>query len=241
MRGHVALGPDEIHLWRASLDVSRPGLERLAQTIDDGEVGRAARFRFPRDRERFVARRGLLRAILSLYTGVMPAQLRFSYSPLGKPELITGETETQVHFNVSHSRGLALYAVATLGEVGVDLERHNPDILGDGIAERFFARGEVSTLNSLPVDARLNAFFACWTRKEAYIKARGEGLSIDLNSFEVSLAPGQPAALLRTAGGPDETSRWTMLDIAPGPGYSGALCAEGHGWTINTRQWEDSG
>jgi 4'-phosphopantetheinyl transferase len=152
--------------------------------------------------------------------------LRFGYNPYGKPALVGEEGEKGLRFNVSHSHGLALYAITRGREIGVDLERIRPfpDLIG--LAERFFSPKEVAALRTLPAPMQTEAFLTCWTRKEAYIKAKGEGLSLPLSQFEVSLAPGEPSALLRTQWDALEASRWSLHALTPGPGYVAALAVE---------------
>ncbi len=227
----------EVHVWRVSLDLPSARVERLAQAMSEDERARAGRFFFERDRRRFVVGRGTLRAILGRYLGLPPGDLAFSYSPHGKPVLSPGADGPPLCFNLSHAAGLALVAVARGREVGVDLERVREDFATGEIARRFFSPAEVAALEALPPEGQCAAFFNCWTRKEAYIKARGEGLSLPLHRFQVSVAAGQPAALLATADDPDETSRWSLSELLPGPGYVAALAAAGRGWRLRCWQW----
>ena len=219
----TSLADDDVHVWQAPLD--RAGdLPALFATLADDERARAARFHAERDREHFIAGRGLLRAILARYVGVPAAELSFAYGPHGKPMLSAGSNAGDLRFNLAHSHGMALYALARGREVGVDLEYIAPRG-EEGIAERFFSAAEVATLRRLPATERRDAFYACWTRKEAYIKARGDGLALDLSRFDVSLAPGEPAALLRHD---DEVpARWSLAALDVAPGYAAALCVEG--------------
>ncbi len=146
--------------------------------------------------------------------------------------------EAPIRFNISHSRGVALYAVTCGREVGIDLEYMRSDLEVEQIAGRFFSRREIATLHALPAALRRYAFFLCWTRKEAYIKARGEGLSLALDQFDVSLIPGEPAALLGTRPDADEALRWSLLELTPGPPeYASALAVEGVGWSLALWQW----
>ena len=168
-----------------------------------------------------------------------PQYLRFTYGPRGKPALATDMGAVSLRFNVSHSHGLALYAMTRGRELGVDVERIRPEIVQEQVAERFFSPREVTTLRALPVPLQATAFFACWTRKEAYIKATGEGLALPLDQFDVSLAPGEPAALLRTAWDPQEAPRWTMQDLDPAPGYRAAVAVAGHDWRLTC--WDGPG
>lgn len=233
----LSLPNDAVHVWRATLDQSASCRERFWQTLAEDERARADRFHFPRDREHFVVARGVLRAILARYLNTEPGRLSFCYSAYGKPALLKEASGDALRFNLSHSHGLALYAVTRDRELGIDVEHLRPHLADRQIAERFFSPGEVAVLLALPQYQQREAFFHCWTRKEAYIKARGEGLSLPLDQFEVSLAPGEPAALLSTHANPSEASRWSMLELTPGPGYVGALAVEGHGWRLACWQW----
>jgi 4'-phosphopantetheinyl transferase len=163
----------------------------LRNSLSPDELDRAAKFHFLRDSQRFIAARGILRNILSRYIGQSPETIRFSYGPFGKPRLAPSCAADGLRFNLSHAGNIALYAVALNREIGVDLERIDPSFLEDRIEEKFFSRNEIVELRSLPVDARPRAFFNCWTRKEAYVKALGGGLQTSLQSFDVSLAPGK--------------------------------------------------
>jgi 4'-phosphopantetheinyl transferase len=235
----LTLAADEVHVWRASLNLTRSQIENLGRTLATDELERAGRFHFPEHRDHFVAARGVLRAVLGRYLGVEPSQLRFCYGPHGKPELAERVGAERPHFNVSHSHGLALYAVTRDREIGVDLEYIRPDLANEAIAGRFFATGEVTTLRGLPASMKPEGFFNCWTRKEAYIKARGDGLALPLDQFEVSLVPGEPATLLRTAYDPQEAGRWSLQALDPGPGYVAALAVEGQGWQLRCWQWSE--
>ena len=237
---NAPLGGDEVHVWRAQLDVAAPRLQSLWQTLSLDEQTRARRFHFRKDHDSFVVARGLLRLILGRYLSAEPDRLRFRYSQYGKPALAGEFDEAALCFNLSHSDRLALYAVTRARRVGVDLERISPDFANEQIAEQFFAGGEVAALRALPADVQPEAFFNCWTRKEAFIKARGEGLSLPLDEFEVSLVPGEPAALLSTKGDVGEASRWSLWELTPGPGYVAALAVEGHNWRIRCWQWSDT-
>jgi 4'-phosphopantetheinyl transferase len=221
------LAEGEVHVWRVCLRRDEAALRELLETLSPDERERGDRFHFRRDREHFIAARGALRAILGWYVGAAPGLLRFSYDGYGKPSLSGATGGDTLRFNLSHSNGLALYAVTRGREVGIDLEFVREDFAGFDIAERFFSAREVSALRALPPAARASAFFDCWTRKEAYIKARGEGLSHPLHAFTVSLTPGEPAALLHTDDDPQEAARWSLVELHPGEGYRAALAVEG--------------
>ncbi|MET0647234.1 MAG: 4'-phosphopantetheinyl transferase superfamily protein [Pyrinomonadaceae bacterium] len=220
------LADGEVHVWRARLLQDERTLGELWDTLSADERERAERFHFRRDRDRFIAARGALRNLLGRYAGVAPRLLRFSYDSYGKPSLCGEAGGASLRFNASHSNDLALFALTRGREVGVDLEFVREDFASFEIAEHFFSPGEVEALRALAPDVRAVAFFDCWTRKEAYIKARGEGLSHPLHLFTVSLGPGEDAALLRTDDDPLEAARWTLVELFPGEGARAALAVE---------------
>jgi len=221
-----------VHVWRAVLDVPESQVRSLWDTLTADECQRAERYVFEKDRTHFVVARGLLRVLLGCYLRQDPPHLRFIYGPHGKPALATDTGGGALHFNVSHSHGLALYAITRGREVGVDVERIRPEVAQEKIAERFFSPREVTVLRALPAVLQATAFFACWTRKEAYIKATGAGLALPLGQFDVSLAPDEPAALLRTAWDPQEAARWALQDLAPAPDYRAAVAVAGYDWRL---------
>jgi 4'-phosphopantetheinyl transferase len=227
----------DVHVWRVVLDQPAIRLQSLWEQLAPEERDRAARFHFPKDRDRFVAARGLLRVILGAYLGVDPAGLRFTKNAYGKPALAEQRGPDDLRFNLSHSHELVLYAITRGREVGIDVEWMRPDLADEEIAARFFSPREVAALRALPEPQRLEAFFNCWTRKEAFIKARGEGLSLPLDEFDVSLAPGEPAALLGTCWDPHEAGRWSLRALSPGPGYAAALAVEGECDDPMVRPW----
>jgi 4'-phosphopantetheinyl transferase len=230
---------NEVHVWRAFLDLPASHIQSLKQALSLDERGKAERFYFQKDQNRFIVTRGLLRMILSLYLKIEPHQLRFCHNTYGKPALARECGGDTLHFNLSHSHGIGLYAVTRDREIGIDIERVRTDLEFQQIAEQFFSPQEFAVLSALPSTIQAEAFFACWTRKEAYLKARGEGLSLSLNQFDVSLAPGEPAALLSANGDPQETSRWSLHELDPGPGYVAALAVEGHSWQLKCWQWPE--
>jgi 4'-phosphopantetheinyl transferase len=236
-RAGLTLSSAEVHVWRASLDLDSSCVEHLQHALSADELQRAARFHFPRDRRRFTVARGVLRDILGRYLGVPPSELEFRYGAHGKPALAAGFDAVGVRFNISHSHEMALFAVTCGREIGVDIEYLGREIRGEEIAQHFFSAHECASLRALPAAAKHEAFFNCWTRKEAYIKAHGEGLSLPLDQFDVSLAPGEPAALLATRNDPREVQRWSLQALTPGPGYVAALAVEGQGWQLSSWHW----
>jgi 4'-phosphopantetheinyl transferase len=225
---NLKLSTNDIHVWHAKLE--DPLVSPLEGYLSQDEHIRAHRFRFKKDRNHFIIARGLLRTILASYLDTEPSDVQFSYADKGKPALKITSGNKTVNFNLAHSHGRALYAFSRNRELGVDLEFIRDELADEAVAERFFSQAEVAALRSLPPEIRREAFYNCWTRKEAYIKARGEGLSMPLNEFDVSLVPGLAAALLRNHKDPNETSRWSMQSLPAEPGYVAALVAEGHDW-----------
>jgi 4'-phosphopantetheinyl transferase len=228
---------DEIHVWVASLEGLSAALPSLSESLSAAENGRAHRFQFDRDRDRFIVRRGLLRTILARYVNIDPAQIPLTSGPRGKPALAGPVGGNPVHFNVSHSDGLALFAIACKSSIGVDVERVRPIPDTDRIAAQFFSARENDELASVPAGRKLEAFFSGWTRKEAYLKATGEGIAYALPQIEVSLAPGQEARLLSIAGDTHMASLWSVHSLAPAPGFVGALAVKARGLKVVCRQW----
>jgi 4'-phosphopantetheinyl transferase len=232
------LTTEDVHVWRIALEVSDLLLARLREILADDERRRAERFHFEKDRRHFIAGRGALRVLLAGYLACRPEEVRFAYSNYGKPRLADKDNASDLRFNLTHSHGLALLAVTRGRDIGIDVE-HLRDMERDGepLAERFFSPRETAVLRSLPPEQRREAFFHCWTRKEAYIKANGKGLSLPLDQFDVTLRPGEPAMLLATQHDPDEVQRWSIQNLNLGEGYVGALTVEGHSWRLWCGDW----
>lgn len=231
------LQANAVHVWTASLAHDLSHLETLQGLLSAEEVNRAHRFHYARDRHRFIAGRGQLRMLLGHYLDQPPESIHFDYSAYGKPSVTN---ERGLTFNISHADDMALYAFAYQAEIGVDIEAIKMDFPVEDISQHYFSTTEIAVLSRLPDDLKHRAFFTCWTRKEAYIKARGEGLSIPLDSFDVSLTPGEPASLLVTRDQPTEAAEWSLFDLQPGPGYAGALAIRGHHWQLSLRDYTPS-
>jgi 4'-phosphopantetheinyl transferase len=229
------LRADEVHVWRATLDLPAQSVEQLEPLLSADERERARRFHFERDRRRWVIARGWLRTLLGRYLAAAPETLSFHYGRFGKPQVTN--LETALEFNVSHSGEILLIAVTLRRAVGVDVERIRPDLSVIEIAERFFSPAECSALAALPPDVQPDAFFDCWTRKEAYIKARGDCLALPLHQFDVAFLPGEPAELLATRPDAAEASRWRLSDLRVADGYKAALAVEGSQWTLACWDW----
>lgn len=233
------LTDNDVHVWCAWLDQSETTCQQLAQLLSPDERCRAEQYSFPFLHRRFIVARSVLRLILSSYTGHAPEQLQFTYGRHGKPALTGIPEDESVRFNVSHSQQFALYAVTRQRELGVDIEyvRRITNIVR--FSKRFFSPREVEVLQSMPDTHKQTAFFNCWTRKEAYIKAIGTGLACPLDRFDVSLAPGEPARLIRVLDNARETERWTFHTLAPAAGYIGALAVEGSDWHVRSFRWDE--
>jgi len=229
----LALPENEVHLWRVDLEAIRGDESRWRKLLSPDESTRASRFHFSSDRQSFVASRALLRTILGGYLSADPKGLRFSYSKKEKPSLEAAGTGSDVTFNISHSGGIALFAFTRRREVGVDIEKVRRDFDVEAIARRFFSLHERKQLATVSPEERADAFFRCWTRKEAYIKATGDGLSLPLSQFDVSLVPGDQNALLAARPDDSETKRWLLREVPAGTGYVGALCVRGRDWRLN--------
>ncbi len=198
-------------MWTQALDLTSPEVQRFRELLSDDELTRAGRFHFDKHRERFIVARGRLREILAGYLNTDPNRIVFRYGKKEKPET------TGVKFNLSHSAGLAVYAITRDREIGVDVEEIRTEIAQEQIAERFFCSNEVTSIRTAPAEQQALAFFRCWTRKEAYIKALGVGLSMPLSSFDVSSG---------------SIGRWSIRSIdLPSP-YVGAVCTEGDDYSI---------
>lgn len=223
----ISLGTDEIHVWRASVDaVGEAQFLALKEHLTSDEIERARRYRFDRDRRRFVVRRGLLRNLLADYVETVPRSIRFDHNPFGKPYVVEGPNRQPPRFNVSHSVGLALFAFSPNHELGVDIERAKPLADQESVSQRFFAPSEIETMRVLPEHMQLGAFYRCWTRKEAFIKGVGKGLSIPLDSFEVSLDEAS-AELVRMDSSLEGSRIWSLYPLIPGSGFTGALAVKG--------------
>ncbi len=228
-----ALLEDEVQLWRVDLDAIGGEEDRWQKLLSGDERTRAARFHFGRDRQRFAAGRAWLRIILASYLAADPTALSFAYSAKEKPSLDPPHAQDSLMFNVSHSGGIALMAFARGREIGIDVEQVRNDFDLEAIARRFFSAHEQSQLFALVPEARIEAFFRCWTRKEAYIKATGDGLSLPLSQFDVGLAAGENNALLATRPDASEAERWVLREVPAGAGFVAALCVRGQGWKLS--------
>jgi len=230
----IALPENEVHLWRIDLASAAKGEQKWEQVLSADERARALRFHFSQDRQYFTATRALLRIILAGYVDANSTELVFHYSEKEKPSLISVQSGSHVEFNVSHSGAVALLAFARGRALGVDVEQLRENFDHAAIARRFFSEQEQRELVALAPSERYHGFFRCWTRKEAYIKAQGAGLSLPLHEFDVSLKPGDGIALLSTRPDNAEAAKWSLQEVPAGDGYVAALCVRGQGWRLKS-------
>lgn len=229
---------DEVHVWQVDLIAWEKEVESLIELLDAEERERAARFKFPAPRNQFVISRALLRQALGRYRRIDARAIRFRTTANGKPELAEN---CDLRFNLSHTAGVTVFAVARHRQVGVDVERIRQDTDAIELAERFFSPPEVQWLRSQPAEQLIPTFFSCWTAKEAYIKAQGEGLSLPLSGFGVLPRASGSELQLEVYGDPEESRRWSMWQLELGPELRAALAVEGEGCRVRLGQWLATG
>jgi len=239
--GIPGLRAGDAHVWLADLEVDEETHGRLRSALGQTEIERSSRFRFARDRDRFIVRRGVLREILGHYLGMPPERVRFRSTRFGKPILDLEAQVRDLRFNLSHSHGLALVGITRDREIGVDIERIVPERADRQVAERFFAPGEIAALQDFAGRAWVECFFHCWTRKEAYVKALGEGLSLPLDRFEVSVVPSLPPDSPAVRGIAGERERWRLENIGVGREYVAAAVVERPVRSITRLEWRPRG
>jgi 4'-phosphopantetheinyl transferase len=232
-----ALGRDEMHVWMVGVDPQDSDDIRSAKLLSAVEMQRARRYRSDLDRACFIQRRAALRVILAGYLDVAPQDVVFAANEFGKPSVIAPRASVSLSFNTSHSGTVALIAVAPSGHIGIDVERLRPAIEDETIAARFFATNEAASLAALDPRDRVEGFFNAWTRKEAVVKALGGGLSIPLDSFEVSLRPSEPPAILRWDIPGVAPGRWRIHHVEPAMGYVGALAVDSAASVCRCWRW----
>lgn len=230
------LHDDEVHIWLASYKTFHAQLPELHGLLTIDEAEKAARFRFEKDRERFIVTHSMLRKLLAGYTSISPTQLVFQHNAYGKPALSSHPQKELLHFNLSHSQDLIIYAFTCIRDIGIDIEYRRTDIEYEQLARHYFSPFERAELQRLPSSLRQQAFFDCWTRKEAYIKARGLGLSLALDSFDVTIQPNAPVKLLASRESAHETTRWRFASLPMNSDYAGTVVAEGQDWQM--RCWQ---
>jgi len=229
----LKLAEGDVHVFCAPLDVPPERLEELLQPLSYDEWQRAGRFHRGRDRQRFLAGRRALREILGLFLNVSPANFVFSYGEFGKPQIAAPDAAHSLQFNLAHSDSMVVYAIAR-HELGVDLERVRAMDETEQIASHFFTSREYGCLLALPEQQRLEGFFNCWTRKEAYLKAIGSGLNEGLDQIEVSLAPGEAVEL---RGVPKDSRQWSLHSLIPAAKFVGALATQREDSRVHCWNW----
>ena len=233
-----SLVADRVHLHAASLENAEQQAATCIHLLSNDEREKASRYRFNIDRARYIVGRGTLRILLGRYLQIPPEQLQFKYGLHGKPALDHPQESSQLHFNLTHSHDLAVYAFSLNRNTGIDIEavRPLPDLFD--VAALHFSKAEIASLKSLPESKQPQAFFNCWTRKEAYLKAHGGGINDHLREITVSLLPEEPAQLIEVAYDPEEASKWELAAFTPATGYIGAVAVEHTSmpWTLHKSQ-----
>jgi 4'-phosphopantetheinyl transferase len=230
------LPDDEVHVWHVDLVAWDQEADSLLELLSAEEQERAARFKFPAPRNQYVISRAVLRRVLGRYLKIEAREVRFRTTTNGKPELAA---DSDLRFNLSHTQGATVFAITRKLRVGVDLERMRKDTNAMELAERFFSPPEVQWLRSQPASEVIASFFSCWTAKEAYIKAQGEGLSMPLNNFGV--LPGRAGASsklqLEVYDDPEESKRWSMWRLDIGSDLRAALAVDGESCRVRVGKW----
>lgn len=235
--GLPVLDDGEVHVWCANLEEAALVARRLERLLSEDERRRAAAFYFEEDRCRFMMARAVLRELLGSYLHIAPAALRFALDAYGKPWLAHPTNLGEMHFNVAHSHGLALYAMARDRTVGVDVEQVRAEFPYEDIAAEFFSCDENAVLRTLPPCRRSEGFFFYWTCKEAYLKAIGTGLGFPLESIHMDVGSGDGPVGLQIEGKPGEGSQWSILPLTPSHGYTGAIAVRGEGVRLACWRW----
>lgn len=236
---HLTLRRNAVCVWCIPAAAGVP--DGVQELLSEDERVRAARFRFQKDRERYILAHGAKRSILARYLGLEPGGVRFDYGTYGKPLVVATYRGRRLGFNLSYSGEVALLAVGLGRDVGVDAEFIREDFIGEDIVERFFSPAEIAVMRAVPVEARRAAFFDYWTRKEAVIKAAGAGLYMPLDTFDVSMGPGEVSLVVETRDEGGESRRWTVRMLDVGADYSAALAVEGRGWQLYQYRWSWEG
>ncbi len=234
--GKLTLESGDFHVWTASLHTAEETLKSYRSLLSPEEISRASKYVFPCDQAHFVACRGILRELLGCYLAAPGQAIKILSSSGEKPSLGIGTGNLDIRFNLSHSNGFAVFAFSIGREIGIDTEFIKAEIAAEEIATRYFSAAEQQELAALAPQERAAGFFRCWTRKEAYVKARGQGLQIPLNSFSVTLSPGAPARL--TSG---DANRWSLHALDVQPGWASALVVEGNSARISVKKYSTTG
>jgi 4'-phosphopantetheinyl transferase len=232
-----ALAHDEVHVWKVVLDRPAGEVTELQRLLSADEQARAERFYFERDQRKFIVTRAVLRLLIGRYLDITPAKVQFEYQEHGKPALARTTALGDFQFNISHSGEMALLAFTYGRPIGVDIEYSRPLDDAERVAKRSFSPGEFEVFRRLPTGQKQEAFFNCWTRKEAFIKAIGEGLSHPLDQFDVAFAPGEKPGFLYIAGDEQAAGHWSLKALQPAPSYIAALAVKGKDWQLTCWEW----
>jgi len=227
------INSNQVHVWRVLLDVTTVEFESLLGFLSVDELARAGRFHFERDQKRFIVARGILRKILGSYLNKHPGKICFEYSPHGKPMLADDPGDENICFNLSHSGAFALYAITPRKKIGIDIESIRDDISVRQVAQQFFSQNEISSLEKIDINKRSRLFFQYWTRKEAFLKASGEGISFPMEQCDVSLINGKGLSPITVQDNNSEISSLYVQDLFPCNGYAAAIAIEGGDWNIS--------
>ena len=228
---------NQAHLWAAWLEVPKSTCQAYKEILSAAELERASRFRFEEHRNRYIVAHGWLRQLLGAYLGRPPAVLDFEFGINGKPALAATPTTSELYFNLSHSDDLSLVAVCHRTPVGVDIERIRGMEDAAELVTRFFSKPEAAKFSALPEADKTVAFFNLWTRKEAWLKATGQGIGHLLDRIEVSFLPEEPASLLKVPEGFPDASHWSLCPLDPAAGFVGACVVAAPGVNAVCRQW----
>jgi 4'-phosphopantetheinyl transferase len=234
------LQPHEVHICLINLHVSTDTLQKLVNYLSPEERAKAAKFHFAQHREQFTITHAVLRLLLAHYSQLTPATVSFVTNPYGKPALSILANQSPLYFNLSHTQGLAICAFTHICELGIDIEYMRTNLDYEQIAAYVFSPQEQAVLSRLTDQSQAHAFFNAWTRKEAYIKARGKGLSLPLDLFDVTLHPDEPSALLETREADQDASAWSMYDLAVPSGYKAALALPAHNVSLRFWSWSEN-
>jgi 4'-phosphopantetheinyl transferase len=235
-QGNIGIPTGRVDVWSVRLDEpARAGSEVAALSPD--EIARANRFHFEKDRIHFTRCRAALRNLLAGYLAIPAAEIRFEYLTSGKPQLAAEQNPHGLQFNVSHSANMALIAVGSEHHLGVDIEKIRGDVDTTALAERFFSLRERAGLQALPDHLRVPGFFACWTRKEAFLKATGEGLSFPLEDFSVTTHPDLDPEIEEIKGNTDEGKQWFLADLSVADGFRATVARERSPYRLETHAW----
>jgi 4'-phosphopantetheinyl transferase len=234
--GNIGVPTGRVDVWSVRLDEpAKAG--SAAAVLSPDEIARASRFHFEKDRIHFTQCRSALRGLLADYLAIPAAEIRFEYLASGKPQLAAEQNPSGLQFNVSHSANMALIAVGSEHRLGIDIEKIRGDVDTAALAERFFSLRERTGLQALPEHLRVPGFFACWTRKEAFLKATGEGLSFPLEDFSVTTHPELDPVLEEIKGSADEGKQWFLADLSVVEGFRAAVAGERSPYRLETYAW----